>query len=252
MTAPANGFFIRTLRFSRLLLHFVRGLATAGLLFPIYTGRQRDRAIVSWARQLLHILHLRVEVRGNLPSERDGGYVVAANHVSWLDIFVIHTVRPARFVAKSEIRGWPIAGWLCARAGTLFIERGRRHHTAAINERMRETVLAGGIVGLFPEGTTSDGAKLKKFHSSLFEAVVASGAPLVPAALRYTDMAGHRSLATAYVGDMNMAQSIVQIIASPELRVELHFALPIKPGGKKRQELAREAHAAIACLLDEK
>lgn len=248
MTPPSNSLPIRALRFSRLLLHVMRGVATAGLLFPIYCPEQRDQAIVRWARKLLAILHIQLELRGDVPAA-NGGCILVVNHVSWLDVFVVHTVQPARFVAKSEIRAWPIAGWLCARAGTLFIERGRRHHTASINELMRDVVTDGGIVGLFPEGTTTLGDHLKKFHSSLFQAAVESEAPLVPAALRYTDPRGQRSTVPAYVDEMSLLQSVNRVIAAPALRVILHFAPATQTAGKNRRELARQTADAIGGLL---
>ncbi len=249
MSLPRNGLFIRTARFTRLLLHCVQGFATAGVLFPIYTPRQRDRAIVLWARRLLSILHLRVQVSGAVPAEAGRGCIIAANHISWLDIFVVHTVCPARFVAKAEIRRWPLLGWLCARAGTLFIERGRRHHTAKINEMMLKAIDAGDTIAVFPEGTTTSGETLKKFHSSLFQAAAQSGAMLVPAAIRYTDSLDRRCEAAAYVDDISLAQSIQRILAEPELRVALQFAPPIQATGKSRRELTQQAEEAIARLL---
>ena len=202
-----------------------------------------------WARQLLAILHVHVEVRGGVPDNARAGCIIAANHISWLDIYVLQSVRPVRFVAKSEIRDWPIIGWLCDRAGTLFIERGRRHHTAEINRVMRDVALAGGTVGLFPEASTSLGNQLKKFHTALFQAVVDSDVPLTPAAILYTDAIGRRSEVAAYVDDMSLGQSLKQIVAAPEICVVLHFAAPISAAGKTRRELALEAEDAIASLL---
>lgn len=250
MTPRANSHLTRYFRLARMMLHLVLGCAQVGLLFPLCSQDQRDRVIVRWARQLLAIFHVHVALRGNIPIQETGaGCIIAANHISWLDIYVLQSVRPVRFVAKSEIRDWPVLGWLCDRAGTLFIERGRRHHTAKINQVMRDVVLAGGIVGLFPEATTSLGDQLKKFHSALFQAAVESGAPLVPAAIRYADKAGKRSEVAAYVGDMSMGQSLMRIIAEPELYVTLHFAPPISARGKTRRELTLEAEDAIASLL---
>ncbi|MES2353838.1 MAG: lysophospholipid acyltransferase family protein [Pseudomonadota bacterium] len=248
-TSQTNSLLIRLFRFCRLFLHFLLGLTTTGLLFPVYSQQQRDRAIVQWARKLLAILHVRVEVRGDVALRHTAGCIIAANHISWLDIFLIHTIRPARFVAKSEIRDWPVVGWLCAKTGTLFIERTRRHHTAKINEIMRDVVQEGGTVGLFPEGSTSLGDQLKKLHSSLFQAAVQSDVPLIPTAIRYTDIQRRRSEIPAYVDDMSLAKSLSQILAAPELCATLHFATPIIPTGKNRRELTQETENAIASLL---
>jgi 1-acyl-sn-glycerol-3-phosphate acyltransferase len=249
MTSRFNSLPIRILRFCRLLLHLFAGLATVGFVFPFCSQKQRSQIIVRWARKLLAVLHVRVQLRGEVPAPDGPGCIVAANHISWLDIFLIHTVRAARFVAKSEIREWPIIGWLCARTGTLFIERGRRHHTAKINEVMRDVVKSGGTVGLFPEGTTTRGDQLKKLHRSLFQAAVESDALLIPVAIRYIDPQGQRSEVAAYVDDMTLVQSINRIIAAPELCAVLHFASPIHASGKNRRELATEVEHAIASRL---
>ena len=249
MTPRPNSRLIRCYRLARLLLHIAAGCAKVGLLFPVYDQRQRDHVIVGWARKLLAILHVNVELLGYVPQEDGLGCLIAANHISWLDIYVLQSVRPVRFVAKSEVRDWPVLGWLCDRAGTLFIERGRRHHTAKINLLMRDVVLAGGTVGLFPESTTSLGDQLKKFHSALFQAAVESGRPLAPVAIRYTDKAGQRSEVAAYVDDMSMGQSLMRVIAEPELYVVLHFAPTINAGGKTRRDLTLAAEDAIAGLL---
>jgi 1-acyl-sn-glycerol-3-phosphate acyltransferase len=111
--------------------------------------------------------------------------MIVANHVSWIDIFLISSVRPTRFVAKSEIRGWPLAGWIAERAGTLFIRRDQMRDMARIDARVREVLAEGDCVGLFPEGITTEGDELRKFHSSLFEPAVANGAHVHPAAIRY-------------------------------------------------------------------
>jgi 1-acyl-sn-glycerol-3-phosphate acyltransferase len=249
MTSQSNSFPIRALRLCRLLLHFFTGLATVGFVFPFRSPRQCDQIITTWAQKLLAILHVHVELRGEVPAQEGAGCIIAANHISWLDIFLIHSVRCTRFVAKSEIRRWPLVGWLCAKTGTLFIERARRHHTAKINEVMRDAVRDGGAIGLFPEGTTSRGNQLGKLHSSLFQAAVESDAPLIPLAIRYTDSEGRHSEVTAYVDDMSLVQSISQIIAAPNVCAVLHFTTPIHASGKTRRELSLATENAIASLL---
>jgi 1-acyl-sn-glycerol-3-phosphate acyltransferase len=243
-SAPARYF-----RLARLLLHLLRGVATAGLLFPFTGHAAQQEKIRRWAAKTLAILNIRVVSEGMLPPGRGAGCVLAANHISWLDIFVIQSVCPARFVAKSEIRDWPVIGWLCTKTGTLFIERSRRHHTAKINEVMRDVLAAGDPVGLFPEGTTTRGDTLKKFHSSLFEALVVSNAPLYPIALRYRDQAGNHTTAAAYVDDMSLLACINNILREPEIVVRLSFAPPIASDGKTRRDLALQSETAIASRL---
>src|SRR5262245_47992084 len=120
---------VRAYRLIRLSLHLVYGCAVAGVVFPFVDNQRELRIIKRWSRQLLAILCVRLEVHGRPP----GGHhptVIVANHVSWLNIWVIHAVTPVRFVAKSDVRRWPLIGWLTARAGTIYIERNKRSDTA--------------------------------------------------------------------------------------------------------------------------
>jgi 1-acyl-sn-glycerol-3-phosphate acyltransferase len=240
---------LRLVRFTRLLLHLLRGVATAALIFPFIDHARQQDTIRHWAKRLLAIVGVSINVDGALPRDQGAGCVIAANHISWLDIFVVHAICPARFVAKSEIRGWPVVGWLCERTGTLFIERGKRHHTAKINEVMRDVLADGDPVALFPEGTTTRGDALKKFHSSLFQAVVATGAPLHPAGIRYLDGNGLPTLAVAYVDEMSLLDSILCILRERKIQVSLRFAPVIDSDGKSRRELALECELAIANVL---
>jgi 1-acyl-sn-glycerol-3-phosphate acyltransferase len=249
MTPQKTSAPIQYFRFARLLLHLLSGLAMVRLAFPFISHVAQQKKIRRWAAKLLAILNVRVSIEGAPPPDWGAGCVLASNHISWLDIFVIQSVCPARFVAKSEIRDWPLIGWLCANTGTLFIERGRRHHTAKINAVMLAALAAGDPVGLFPEATTTRGDTLKKFHSSLFEAAVTSAAPLYPITLRYRDRAGNHTEAAVYVDDMSLLDSINAIVREPELVERLSVAPAIIAKGMRRRELAGAAEIAIASRL---
>lgn len=191
---------------------------------------------------------MRVVVGGTAPAH-DSAAMIAANHVSWVDIFAVMSVLPARFIAKSEIRGWPAAGWIADRAGTLFVHRARRHDTARINARVHEVLAEGGCVGLFPEGTTTAGDRVLPFHTSLFEPALANGATIHPAAIRYTFADGSPCAPIAYVGHMTFAQSLRQVIGCRGVVAHVEFGNPIAPSGIDRREAARLAHMRIATLL---
>lgn len=163
-------------------------------------------------------------------------------------MFLIHAIKPVRFVAKSEIRSWPVAGWLSAKAGTLFIERTKRHHTAKINLLMKDALLKGEPIGLFPEGTTSRGDEVKKLHSSLFQAAVESNVPILPIAIRYLDDKGKRSEAAAYVGDISFLASVIEIISTKKIDAVLHIGEPISSSNKSRRDLAGKTHEALSIL----
>ncbi|HQT30359.1 MAG TPA: lysophospholipid acyltransferase family protein [Thiobacillus sp.] len=236
----------RFIRISLLLSHLVVGLALAGLAFPLCSIALRDRIIRAWARQLLRVLGVRLQV--NTPPLLPGGALLVCNHVSWLDIYLIYSARRVHFVSKSEVRDWPVAGWLAHKTGTLFLQRGRRADTARINSEMRALMQSGAWVAVFPEGTTSDGRGLRRFLPSLLQPALELNCPIVPAALRYRTLAGAYSAAPAYIDDISMWQSLRQIVSEPGVIAELYFGEPIAPSGHRR-ELAAQAEIAIARFL---
>ncbi len=240
----------RLLRWTRLLLHVGAGLALVGMLYPRVSPRRRARLTGWWARKLLRILNIVLSVHGARPGPEARNVIIAANHVSWVDIFVISAAHPARFIAKSEIRDWPIAGWLVDKAGTIFIRRARRSDTAKINEVMHAVLAEGATIGFFPEGTTTGGDRLLKFHTSLFEPAVVNAATLAPVAIRYRASDGERSSAMAFIGEISFAESVGLIIRQKSTIAEITFAPPIAASGHSRRELALLAETAVAAILN--
>lgn len=221
-----------------------------GLVFPRVGHTTRARIVRWWSRKLLRILRIVLDVNGHAPDWQARELVIVANHISWLDIFVINAVRPTRFIAKSEIRDWPGVGWLCEKSGTIFIKRARRSDTHKINQVMNEVLAGGDCVGLFPEGTTTGGDRLRKFHTSLFEPAVASNALVTPMAIAYRNEDGSRSSAPAYIEDITLQQCLAAIIASPKLVADITCADPLRAGTYNRRELAAECETLIARILD--
>jgi 1-acyl-sn-glycerol-3-phosphate acyltransferase len=245
-TARPTRFLRRAVRISLLMLHLAWGVTLAGLAFSFFSPLRRDRIIMGWSRRLLTVLGVRAHVASapNLP----GGALLVCNHVSWLDIYLIYAAQRVHFVSKSEVRAWPVAGWLAHKTGTLFLERGRRADTARVNTEMRTLMQSGAWVAVFPEGTTSDGRGLRRFLPSLLQPAVELNCPIVPAALRYRTLDNDYSAAPAYVDQMSLWQSLMQVISEPGLIAELRFGEPILPTSHRR-ELAAQAEAATARLL---
>ena len=114
-----------------------------------------------------------------------GNLLIVANHISWLDIFVLLSVQPVRFVAKAELKRWPVVGPLITGAGTLYVERARRRDTHNVNRRAAEALARGDVLAIFPEGTTTDGTTLLPFHGSLLQPIVDAEGHVLPVAIRY-------------------------------------------------------------------
>jgi len=229
------------------------GLATVLLLFPLVGPAWRRGAIRRWSAMLVAACGVAVRVRahpGALPLESlaPGSFLVA-NHISWIDIFIIDGRCPASFVAKAEIADWPLVGTLVSRTGNLFIERGRRHAVHRMIERLVQALGEGARVAVFPEGTTSDGRRLLPFHANLVEAAVRAHAPVVPLGLRYTTPEGAHAQAIEYIGDTTFVQSLWRILAQPCTHCELNLLAPIDEAGLSRHAIVERARAAIAQAL---
>lgn len=233
----------------RALLHIGLGVAVCALAFPLLDHRRRARIVSWWARGFLAALGLRLQVRGAWPST-PGRYLLVSNHITWLDIFVIHAVEPVRFVSKSEVRSWPLAGYLATRAGTLYVDRARKRDTIDIGVQMYDVMAGGEPVGVFPEGTTSDGSVLLPFFSPLLQPAVRCHASLVPAGVRYRRADGSINTDLAFIGDQTFLQSVQVTLRQPDTRVEVRLGAPIACAGLHRRELTQLAEDAVAGLLE--
>ena len=219
------------------------------LVFPRSSPARRRALVAWWAGKLLRIVGVASRLEGGAPATTQRGAMIAANHVSWLDIFALQAITPARFVAKSEVRDWPLAGWIAERAGTLFIRRGLRRDAARINAVVHAALVQGDCVGIFPEGATTEGDALLKFHSSLFEPAVANGAHVHPCAIRYEHSDGTLCRAFAYVGELSFMQSLGLVIRQRGVTAYVRFAPALPTAGASRREVALAARSRVASLL---
>lgn len=174
------------------------------------------------------------------------GCLVVANHISWLDIFLVNALAPSAFVSKAEVRDWPIAGSLAAKNETVFLRRGSRGHAKIINGEIGALLDAGRNVALFPEGTTTDGTHVLHFHAALLQPAIESGHSVQPVSISYRTPDGAVSLAPAYVGDVSLGQCLAAIIAEPRLVARTVVAPPLQSAeGLTRRALAETARDVI-------
>lgn len=233
-------------RLVRVVLHLLGALAACALVFPWAGTALRERITLRWSRDLLGICGVRVSAVGAAALEHA---MIVANHISWLDIFVINALHPCRFVAKSEIRAWPVLGWLVEQAGTVFIVRGNRRELRHIFKGMVSALQQGQRVAFFPEGTTSLQGEVLPFHANLFEAAVDAGVPVQPYALRYVDHGGALHAGVDYVGEKTFVQSMLTVLSGGPIEARLTCLAPIAATNAHRRELAKAAHAAIGAAL---
>jgi len=225
-----------------LVAHLAWGLVLAAWL--ALGGRARREALAQrWHRRLLAIFGVRLRVEG-MPLREP--HVTVANHVSWLDIPVLGALEPTRFVGKSEIRDWPIAGWLATAAGTFFLRRGKGGSTPLL-ERLVPHLRAQGSVVIFPEGTTTDGTEVQPFHARLFGAAIVACCPVQPVTIQYGLSDEGENLAP-FIGDDSLAGHVLRLLRAPGLQVRLLYGPPLHPT-VSRDELAREAECFVRGAL---
>ena len=175
--------------------------------------------------------------------------MLVLNHISWLDIFVIDARFPATFIAKSEVRSWPVVGWLCTLVGTLYIERGKRSEARRARQIIAAELRRGTLVAVCPEGVTTFGRSLERFHSALFQPALDASATLQPVALRYLDAAGRHTDAAGYVDDISLIGSVWSIVSTRHMVAEFNLLAPISVHSQTRRSLAEKAETAIARAL---
>ncbi len=235
------------LRLARVVVHLVAGLATCALVFPLVSLATRERLTRRWSRKLLGLCRVSVEQAPGAPVLEHA--LIVANHVSWLDIFVINALHPCRFVAKAEIRSWPVLGWLAAAAGTVFIARGNRRELRHIFKGLVTVLQEGQRVAFFPEGTTSRQGEVLPFHANLFEAAIDAKVAVQPYALSYVDASGAYHHAVDYTGDTTFVDSLFTILEGKAVIARLQPLAPIDGSGAHRRELAEAAQEAVGAAL---
>lgn len=229
----------------RVAVHILVGSLTVLTLFPRLDRRERERRVGLWSMKLLSILKVEVRVKGDPGAAHRSGALLVANHVSWMDIYVLFSVVRTRFVSKAEVRGWPLIGRLAEAAGTLFLTREKKSDARRINLMMASHLREGDCLTFFPEGTTSDGSGLMPFFPSLFQPAVDAEAHVWPVRIHYFTPEGNHCRDAAYYGGMSLGESLLKIARLKAVWVEVSFLPPIPSKGLRRRELAGAAEAAI-------
>jgi 1-acyl-sn-glycerol-3-phosphate acyltransferase len=241
--------FLRYLwRLPLLLLHATFGLAGVVLMMgPVgraltIAGERGDQwGIRTFSRLLMRCFGMRtIRIGTPLP----GAVMFVANHVSWIDITLLHSQRAVGFVAKAEIARWPLVGWLASQAGTIYHHRGDNDSLHGVMHQMLQRLQDGSAVGVFPEGRTCNGRELGAFHARIFQPAVLADCPVQPVALKY-GAGGEAQTVVAFQPRENFLQNFWRLLGEPGRPVEVHFLAPTQTtaeaGGRRRlAEVCRE------------
>jgi 1-acyl-sn-glycerol-3-phosphate acyltransferase len=205
-------------------------------------GRARARWLCACYRAVLRCSGVRLRVAGELG---DGGELLAGNHVSWIEVLAVGTLRPVRMVAKREMCEWPVIGRVARRSGALFVDRAGLRGLRATVAATADALRADADVAVFPEGTTWCGAAAGPFRRAVFQAAIDAAAPVRPVAVVMRLPSGERATAAAFIGEQTLWESLLRVLRLPAVDCELTI-LPALPPSADRRELARQAGDAIA------
>ncbi|MFR0355713.1 lysophospholipid acyltransferase family protein [Streptomyces sediminimaris] len=218
-------------------------LMLAGIVLSPLGGRIPAELVRRWCRWIVRAAGVRVRITG--ATAPAGGLLLVANHISWLDVPLLAAVRPARMLAKSDIRGWPVAGPLTARSGALFIDRTRLRALPRTVAQIADALRRGQAVGVFPEGSTWCGRAQGTFRRAAFQAALDAGVPVQPVRLRYRIEGGTPSTVPAFIGDDSLLTSVWRVLTARGLVAEVEVREVIAPGTHgDRRALARAAQPA--------
>lgn len=199
-----------------------------------------------WSNRFLRQMGIAVDYAGAPP--RRG--LLVCNHLSYVDILVLAAAQPVVFVAKSEIRGWPVVGWLTRCAGTVFVQRGRRHDVARVIAQLPSIVHERAVVAIFPEGTCTDGRTVLPFFPSLLAPAVRNQWPVTPAWISYAMDDGVAAEEACYWGSMTFGPHLLNLLSKQRVRARVVFGAQER-AGSDRKLLARRLHGCVCALAEQ-
>lgn len=236
----------RVYRLFRLALHMLSGMVIAHVFLVCWGRDVRGVALIQWwARGMCRILNVQCRVHGDISRAPT---LFVANHISWLDIICLTAVLDATFVAKQEVRAWPLFGGMAARAGTLFLCRGDGERTAEVAEQMLWNLLQRRSIVFFPEGTSTGGAGTGLFHARLYQAALHARCPVQAVAVSYPHAQGTHPRAP-FIGDDGLVPHLWALLAEPAVAAQLDFCVPMMATGVDRRTLARVTCGQITGVL---
>jgi 1-acyl-sn-glycerol-3-phosphate acyltransferase len=245
-----SSLIVRMIRVTRIILHTLYGVFLSTFILTTVSKRQRNWIISYWSRRLLHMMNIQVSIHGTPPTHDLVSTMFVGNHISWLDIHVLNSIRAVRFIAKAEIRHWPVFGWLATQTNTLFIEREQKKDAVRVINTAAKSLMRGDCLCFFPEGTTTDGTELLTFKGSLIQAPINAKAKVWPFVIEYPDNKGEPNQEMAFTGETTLLASIWQIVSLSKPQAIITFLPIISPEGHERRGLTIAVRHAIAAHLN--
>jgi 1-acyl-sn-glycerol-3-phosphate acyltransferase len=239
------------IKYLRLIFALASAFFIVWLKFPSASREQKLDYIREWSSKALDVMKIRVHISMAPPTiDVRPTQLLVANHVSWLDVLVIQSIQPSVFIAKSEVRYWPLIGHLAKACGVIFVDRSSPSSAKKMVRDVTVALQSGYRVAGFPEGTSSEGHDVSLFHANLFEAAIDHTTPVMPIALRYTSPeTKDLCLKAAFVGEIGFMASLHQILTEKSINVGVKYGEVLLPHGHSRRTLAHLSHQSVTHQL---
>jgi 1-acyl-sn-glycerol-3-phosphate acyltransferase len=227
-----------------MLLHAFSAVGTGVFLYPFMDKEKRRRYIQTWSQKLFKIIGIKVTIINEHLLAPHA--LVVSNHLSWLDIFLINTAQPSRFIAKDSIRSWLLIGWLATKAGSIYLKRTDGRDLRNTFRILVASLRQGEHFVFFPEGTSGGSQnRLLPFHSNLFEAAIEAGAPIQPCVLHYVDENNQFHASIDSPVKLSLMENIIRVLKTDTIHAQLNILPMIPTVDMQRRELAKIAYEAI-------
>ncbi len=241
------------IKYLRLLRAFGHAFWILWIKFPRLNRERKLEEIRSWSQKTLDVLGIQVVHETPLQHSHHESppRLLVANHVSWVDALIIQTIQPSIFVAKAEVKSWPIVGSIATGCGVVFVNRNSPASARHMVDELSSALHHGYCVAGFPEGTSSEGSSVKLFHGNLFEAAINHNIHVQPLAIRYTNpLSGALCLKAAFIGDIGFVQSLHQVMSSKGIQAKVQLCEMLSPEGHTRRTLAHLSQRSVSSQLE--
>lgn len=241
------------IKYLRLVSAFGHAFWILWIKFPRLSREKKLEEIRNWSQKTLDILGIQVmhATPLHIANFEAPPRLLVANHVSWIDALIIQTIQPSVFVAKAEVKGWPIVGSIATGCGVVFVNRGSPASARQMVDELSSALHHGYCVAGFPEGTSSEGISVKIFHGNLFEAAINHNIQVQPLAIRYTNPhTGALCMKAAFIGDIGFVQSLHQVISSNGIQAKVQMCDVLSPEGHTRRTLAHLSQRSVSSQLE--
>lgn len=214
----------------------------------INNRKWNKKVVNAWSKIICRACGIRIQSKG---VKHGNPVLIVANHISWLDIPIIHSQKLLGFIAKSEIGSWPLFGLLIKSGEVVLIKRGKHKSRKKVLELMQQRLKQKRSIGVFPEGKATNGEKLGRFHRQLLQAAIETQVPIQAVAIKFIHKDGTRNKNIGFRPHEKFIPNILRILALPSSTAELNFCEPLETKDITARDAALKTQQQVAEKLAE-